>query len=170
MLNRSLTKLGPHALVVGLAMVLGACADAEPSDGMTAASDGSGGGDASTGAKPGVEFPGTCEAEDVPSGMGCPAGWAPMFRGGDDPPTVIDAGDYIKEYPNGYYLPEVETEADELVALLLEPNDQCVLVCWSACHGSLCVAGSAQPGGEAKGFFCGEATLEDCQEFLDALE
>lgn len=102
-------------------------------------------------------------------------------RGGeveDDPdrPTVTDIAASADALNGGFYLPRIDaSDATDQVGFVLEDNDACRVSCLTQCDitlHSLCVTTltPAEDGVPRGCLFCGEATREECQSFIDACE
>lgn len=98
----------------------------------------------------------------------------------DDPvaerPTITDIAVAAEALNGGFYLPRIDaTDATEHLGFVLEDNDVCRVSCLTQCDitlHSLCVTtlSSGTDGAPRGCLFCGEATREQCQGFIDACE
>jgi hypothetical protein len=98
----------------------------------------------------------------------------------DDPlaerPTITDIAAAGEALNGGFFLPRIgAADATEHLGFVLEDNDVCRVSCLTQCDitlHSLCVTAlsSGTDGGPRGCLFCGEATREQCQGFIDACE
>lgn len=97
----------------------------------------------------------------------------------DEPerPSITDIAATAEALNGGFYLPKIDaSDATEHVGFVLEDNEICRVSCLTQCNitlHSLCVTSLApvEDGGSPSGcLFCGEATREECQSFIDACE
>lgn len=92
-------------------------------------------------------------------------------------PSITNIAAAAEALEGGFYLPKIDaSDATEHVGYVLEENETCRVSCLTQCDitlHSLCVSSLATVGeGEAPAgcLFCGEATREQCQSFIDACD
>jgi len=91
-------------------------------------------------------------------------------------PTITDIAEVAEALNGGFYLGKMDAaDATEHVGFVLEDNDTCRVSCLTQCNVtlySLCVSSpsSSEEGGPQGCLFCGPATREECQSFLDACQ
>lgn len=90
--------------------------------------------------------------------------------------TITDIAAAGEALNGGFFVPRIDAaDATEHLGFVLEDNDVCRVSCLTQCDltlHSLCVTSlsSGADGGPRGCLFCGEATREQCQGFIDACE
>jgi hypothetical protein len=119
-----------------------------------------------------------CESAEIELTNSCffPNGNVVVDDDQPERPSVTDIAAAAEALDGGFYLEKIApSDATDQLGFVLEDNEVCRVSCLTQCDitiHSLCVTSLALAvDGSPRGcLFCGEATREQCQAFVDACE